>query len=77
METLNEIELRNRIYEYSNQVGFDTQKESFREVISFLIEIDQNFLYTLLKPEEVRYLSTHRDTLEQLKRRLEQVVESL
>lgn len=77
METLNEIELRNRIYEYSNQVGFDTQKESFREVISFLIDIDQNFLYTLLKPEEVRYVSTHRDTEEQLKRCLEQVVESL
>lgn len=77
METLNEIELRNRIYEYSNQVGFDTQKESFREVISFLIDIDQNFLYTLLKPEELRYLANHRDTEEQLKRCLEQVVESL
>jgi hypothetical protein len=77
METLNDIELRKRLYEYSNQVGFDTKKETFREVISFLIDIDQNFLYTLLKPEELSYLATHRDTEEQLKRRLEQVVESL
>lgn len=77
METLNDIELRKRIYEYSSQVGFDTQKETFREVISFLIDIDQNFLYTLLKPEELNYLATHRDTEEQLKLRLLQVIESL
>ena len=77
METLNSSELRQRLYDYSNQVGFDAQKDSFREVISFLIDIDQNFLYTLLNPEEVRYLATHRDVEERLKRQLEQVVESL
>ncbi|MEJ5315841.1 MAG: hypothetical protein WHS63_02425 [Tenuifilum sp.] len=77
METLNSSELRQRLYDYSNQVGFDTQKDSFREVISFLIDIDQNFLYTLLNSEEVRYLATHRDVEERLKRQLEQVVESL
>jgi len=77
MKTLNNTELRQRLYSYSNQVGFDTQKDSFREVISFLIDIDQNFLYTLLNPEEIRYLATHRDDEERLKRQLIQVVESL
>lgn len=77
METLNDIELRQRIFEYSNQIGFDTKKDSFREVISFLIDIDQNFLYTLLKPEELRYLASHREAEERLKQSLVRVVESL
>jgi predicted AlkP superfamily phosphohydrolase/phosphomutase len=71
MEPLNETELLQRLYEYSSQVGFDTnKKESFREVISFLIDIDQNFIYTLLKPEEVNYVLAHRETEERLKHRL-------
>lgn len=77
METLTDKDLRERLYQYSNQVGFDTQKETFREVISFLIDIDQNFLYTLLSPDEVRYITSHRDEESNLKKRLERVVNSL
>ncbi len=77
METLTDNDLRERLYQYSKQVGFDTQKESFREVISFLFDIDQNFLYTLLSPEEVRYITSHRDVENNLKKRLEKVVNSL
>lgn len=77
METLTDNDLRERLYQYSNQVGFDTQKETFREVISFLIDIDQNFLYTLLSPEEVRYITSHSDEENNLKKRLEKVVNSL
>lgn len=77
MKVLSDNDLRERLLQYSNQVGFDTQKETFREVISFLIDIDQNFLYTLLSPDEVRYITLHRDEENNLKKRLEKVVNSL
>ncbi len=77
MESINSIDLHKRLLEYSKQVGFDTQKESFREVISFLTEIDENFVYSLLSPEEANYVSLHREHELLLKKRLEGVVSKL
>jgi hypothetical protein len=76
METLNEKELRQRLFEYSNEVGFKSQTD-FKEIFSFLMDIDQNFVYTLLKPEEAKYISAHREIEDTIKQKLEYVISSL
>ncbi|QKG80472.1 hypothetical protein [Tenuifilum thalassicum] len=77
METLNEKELRQRLFEYSNEVGFKSQTDSLKEIFSFLMDIDQNFVYTLLKPEEAKYISAHREIEDTIKQKLEYVISSL
>ncbi|HPD95266.1 MAG: hypothetical protein H6537_06540 [Bacteroidales bacterium] len=74
---LSNKDIQDRIYEYSRNVGFDTQRDAFKDLISFLVDIDENFIYCLLKPEERESLVYNSLDEKLLKIQLHRVVESL
>lgn len=74
---LSNREIVERIYEYSENIGFDTHTDTFKDLISFLVEIDSNFIYCILHPDERRAILSNSDTEEYLRYQLVKAVEML